>query len=97
MWYKHREAACMRKYVGDFSICSVCRTDFRTRGRLIRHLLERRVRSKRRRDTRHDLFLASNPPLIEDSIRKDLEARDMKVAKIFRKAGHVHAMCPNVL
>ena len=48
MWSKHKVKASFRNKVGDISVCPVFHTQFHTRQRLIKHLLEKRVRAKNR-------------------------------------------------
>ena len=47
-WAKHRQRGSIRQNVGNISACPVCKNEFFSRARLIKHLLERRVRSKTR-------------------------------------------------
>ena len=47
-WSKHGVKNDIRAYIGDISSCPVCKTQFHSRARLIKHLLERRVRAKSR-------------------------------------------------
>ena len=62
--------------------------DFVTRARLVKHLLERRVRSKARGESCQKAFLQTNPARTPSDIQHQLEARDAVQAKIDRKAGH---------
>ena len=73
----------------DISICPHCKSDFRSRGRLIQHLLKRRggISTKNRR-TCHDAFLSANPNPLEQTEIDRLSVRDREIARSFRKAGH---------
>eukprot|EP00973_Karenia_brevis_P016527 2263551-Karenia_brevis.AAC.1 len=67
MWAKHRKRDHIRMHIGDESKCQVCGVDFHCRARLIKHLSETRLRSKHRRMTCREEFLASNPTTIPES------------------------------
>ena len=54
----------------------------------MKHLSERRLRSKHRIATCQDLFLQSNPPRVAAHELLELENRDAATHKAFRRAGH---------
>mmetsp|Transcript_132726 Transcript_132726/g.264871 ORF Transcript_132726/g.264871 Transcript_132726/m.264871 type:complete len:539 (+) Transcript_132726:2-1618(+) len=87
-WKKHGVKSELRKYIGDHSDCPVCGVDFITRPRLIRHLSETRLRSKKRAKTCRDEFLNSHPLPIDQAVYDQLERRDADVLKKARAAGH---------
>ena len=45
-WAKHKVKSDVRTFIGDTTTCTICGTNFFTRNRLVKHLLERRSRSK---------------------------------------------------
>ena len=91
-WAKHRVKSSFREFIGDVSECPVCGVDFRTRARLVKHLSERRVRSKYRTTTCHDVFLRSDPARVPDDSLQKLESRDASQHKQARKAGHTNVL-----
>ena len=87
-WAKHRIKSDVRTFIGDTSKCVVCGTDFRSRARLVKHLLERRTRSTTRGTSCQEAFLSRDPaPVPYDKLR-ELEARDAAQYKAERKMGH---------
>ena len=88
MFFKHKAKSSVRKHIGDISVCPTCGSDFRSRARLIRHLLDKRVRSSRRSVSCQHAFLQSNPCTIPDHEYKRLEARDLMHARKHRKLGY---------
>ena len=87
-WSKHGVRSNIRQFVGEVSVCIICGTNFGSRARLIKHLLERRIRSKCRNVSCQQAFLDSNPSLVPGEILKDLELRDSKRASSARREGH---------
>jgi hypothetical protein len=87
-WSKHRLTSEFRKFVDDWSICPICKTDFHSRARLVKHLAERRQRAMSRKESCCHAFLASNPTEVDGSILHVLEARDRGIARSARLAGH---------
>ena len=49
LWFKHRVKNPIRSYIGDISVCPTCKSDFRTRARLIRHLVTNKSKSKNKK------------------------------------------------
>ena len=81
MWSKHKIKSSFRQFIGNTSVCPVCHTDFCTRARLIKHLADRRVRSRHREQTCQQAFLASDPELVPPDELAELErveAQDKK-------------------
>ena len=91
-WAKHRIRSDVRERIDDISECPVCRVDFTCRGRLIKHLLERRVRSKCRGRSCHDCFLELGWPCIDRDRFSQLEARDAKILAGLRRVGHTNLL-----
>ena len=91
-WSKHKLKAGVRNFLGDVSVCPICRTDFRSRIRLVKHMSERRVRAKNRPTTCQQVFLSSNPAPVPDVELQRLEARDKTRSKEVRKSGHSHEL-----
>jgi len=91
-WSKHRIKSSVRQYVGDISSCPICKVEFHTRSRLIKHLSERRVRAKGRTRTCQDLFLNSSPLLIPQSDFLELEKRDALILARSRRQGHTNVI-----
>ena len=87
-WAKRRITANVRTFIGDTSICAICGTDFFSRARLVKHLLERRVRSKTRGASCQAAFLQSNPAPVPATLLHELESRDAAAFKAERKEGH---------
>ena len=87
-WSKHRTRCNIRQVIGDISCCPVCKTDFFSRARLVKHLLEKRVRSRFRAASCRELFLRSNPEMVPADCVQFLETRDAAVAKAARREGH---------
>ena len=89
-WSKHRTRCNIRRFVGDISQCPVCGTEFFSRARLVKHLLEKRVRSKTRGHSCRERFLQQ--PMDELSLDEFslLESRDAVVAKAARRDGHTN-------
>ena len=91
-WAKHRVKTEIRKHIGDISQCSVCGVDFHSRERLIKHLSERRIRSKHRNATCNDIFLDLSPPLVPESLLLQLETRDGQFRRSARRSEHRHVI-----
>ena len=87
-WSKHGVRCSIREYIGDISICMACHTDFKSRARLVKHLLEKRIRSTTRGISCRDAFVRSSPAKIEHGLFCSLEARDAQVAQACRLKGH---------
>jgi len=87
-WATHKMKAPFRRCIGDTSECPVCKTDFITRARLIKHLSERRVRSAKRRKTCRDELMKRKPPDIPHHEYEALEAIGSYDAKKARREGH---------
>lgn len=91
-WAKHGTKSDIRTYVGDISLCPICKTDFVSRARLIKHLSERRARAKHRRTTCRQAFMSSVTYRVTDGILLKLESRDKNMYRCARKAGHMHVI-----
>ena len=78
------------KFVGDTTLCSVGKANFITTLRLFSHLGDGRVRSKTRKVSCHDAFLASGLALIHDSEAERLAIRDRVERQRAVKTGHTH-------
>ena len=87
-WSKHGVRSDIRQFVGDISVCPICGTNFLSRARLIKHLLERRVRSKFRKVSCQQAFLDLSPSVVPSEILKGLELSDSKLANSARREGH---------
>ena len=87
-WSKHGTRSGIRQLVGDTCVCPVCGTDFKTRARLIKHLLERRVRSKCRKVSCQSVFLGLKHKVVPADVLAGLEARSAVCASASRKEGH---------
>ena len=95
-WSKHKTRCCIRQFVGDISKCPVCETDFLSRARLVKHILEQRVRSKTRGASCRTLYLQGPLTLVPSERLMRLESRDAGLAKSSRRLGHtsLHADRP---
>ena len=87
-WSKHRERCEVRRFIGNISQCPICYTDFVTRPRLVKHLLENRVRSVTRGISCRHAFIAGSPKVIPQDLFELLETRDAATAKADRRNGH---------
>ena len=91
-WAKHRVKSGVRDFVGNISVCPICSTDFCSRARLVKHLSERRIRSKLRTVTCQQAFLRSQPQMVNGNERSLLEARDADTFRKARKEGHTNVI-----
>ena len=91
-WFKHGIKSGWRKYVGDISVCPCCKTDFHTRARLIKHLAERRVRSRHRTQTCQEMLMELRPPIISEDALQLLETCDAEVLASARHRGHTNVL-----
>ena len=89
-WSKHRIKNSVRQYIGDVSCCPICKVDFHSRARLIKHLSERRVRAKHRLVTCQESLLNSNLLAIPWEVYQELEQRDAQIFAKSRKLGHTN-------
>ena len=89
-WTKHKAPCNVRMHVADVSCCPICDVEFWSRPRLIKHLLETRVRSKNRSSSCRELLIKSCPPLVDKELLCTLEARDREELRKARKDGHSH-------
>ena len=80
---------CVCVYI---SHCPVCKVEFHSRSRLIKHLLEARVRSKTRLESCRDAFLNANPARVGRDEFARLEAEDVQLTRKARKMGHSHVL-----
>ena len=60
--------------------------------RLVKHLLETRVRAKSRTESCQAVFLRSNPPFVPEDELSALEAQDSKASREAREDGHHHVI-----
>eukprot|EP00973_Karenia_brevis_P006048 822141-Karenia_brevis.AAC.1 len=98
--HKRMKHKCMSRIcdlVPDISVCPVCGTDFIERPRLISHLSDARVRSRKRGTSCHDVFLKSMPPPLSAVEKARLRAKSAADLKKARRSGHTHVMasCPS--
>ena len=91
-WSLHRKKSNIRMFVPDTCICPICQTNFHTRNRLVKHLMENRVRSKHRSTTCGQDFMAQNPSPVPESKLQEIEARDAAERKSARKEGHSNVL-----
>ena len=91
-WAKHKVKCDVRSFIGNVTMCAVCGTDFHTRARLVKHLLERRVRSKSRGVSCQAAFMASNPTRVPVDLLSRLEESDAAQHKSNRLAGHTNVI-----
>jgi len=91
-WKVHRIKSDIRPKIADISVCPVCRTDYHSRARLIKHLLEKRIRSKTRGYSCHQVFLqrSARMPEVPKETLAALEARDARMYKEARQQGHTN-------
>ena len=78
------------RLVGDVSVCPVCKTDFRTRTRLMAHLSETRVRSVTRGVSCNALFLASKTAAVDGIALVKLHKVHCNAIKAASIDGHTH-------
>ena len=91
-WHKHKMRSPIRNYVGDVSECPVCGVDFRSRTRLIKHLMETRVRSRHRTKTCREEFLLLNPKEIPTEVLDRLEKWSAEEIQQARQEGHTNVL-----
>ena len=89
---EHKIKCDVCAFIGDMSICRVCGTDFGTRARLVKYLLERRVRSKARGKSCQEAFLQLSPAPVPLDILRQLEMCDAERIKADRKDGHTNVI-----
>jgi len=89
-WKVHGIKSDVRSKVADISVCPICHTDYHCRARLIKHLLEKRIRSKTRGYSCHQKFLerSARMPDVPKETLMALEARDAQMYREARKQGH---------
>ena len=80
----------IREYVGDESQCRVCGTEFHTRDRLLKHLSERRLRSKHRTETCAEIWVRDHAKRVAPKELEALEAEVSLARKRARREGHRH-------
>ena len=90
MWSKHRVKNPIRRMIGDESQCQICGMEFGCRARLVKHLLERRVRSTTRNKSCQEQFFALGRPLVSEDLYSRLEEQDAAMMKKARAAGHTN-------
>ena len=78
--------------VGDFSICPICGTDFRSRIRLIAHLSETRIRSKYMPSNCRHEFLARAPKTLDPAVTERLNKIDRAARHVAVKQGRSHVI-----
>ena len=59
-WYKHKAGANIRNHIADISVCPICKLNFRSRGRLIQHLMKCKGNPAKKHRSCQDLFMSSN-------------------------------------
>ena len=85
----HKLVSPVKAYIGDITVCPKCGTNFKSRLRLISHLLDRR------RGTCQSFVIESLPKVPEATYRS-LELRDNALLSAARKSGHSHALAVDV-
>ena len=78
--------------VPDISICPMCKVDFNVRVRLISHLSDKRIRSKRCGPNYHSEFLKSRPPSVPEVAKSKLRGEQAKASSDAGYAGHTHVL-----
>ena len=89
-WSAQRTHSNIRDLVPDTSKCPICETDYFSRSRLIKHLLEKRVRSKNRAKSCRQEFIDSNPTPVDPEILADSERQGFHEGKAARISGHTN-------
>ena len=84
----HGRMSDFRVKIGNISRCPVCETEFYTRSRLLRHLSERRVRSKARGEPCQTALLRLQLPDVPNEEFQKLEAEDASTRRSYRRGGH---------
>ena len=87
-WSKHGIRSKILQLVDDETCCPVCDTECYSCARLVKHLLEKRVRSRTRGVSCRDQFLLSRSKRIPTERVNILDQRDANVAKAARRKGH---------
>ena len=85
----HNAVHPVKAFIGDITVCPKCGTNFKSRLRLISHLLDRR------RGTCQSFVIESLPKVPEATYRS-LELRDNALLSAARKSGHSHALAVDV-
>ena len=86
-WAKHRIKCDVSKFIGHVTRCPACQVEFHERVRLIRHLSERRIRSKHRTETCSQVILSNAfAPVSAPNLYK-LELKDAEKRKQARRMG----------
>ena len=88
----YRERAVISRFIADVTVCPVCLTNFHSRVRLLCHLGDERIRSKKRMTTCNAVFSASNPNPIPLALLTELSCRDRTVRSAASKSGHTHEL-----
>ena len=88
----HKRTSPLNELVPDTSVCPVCHVNFVQRARLLSHLSDKRIRSKKRGMCCHIEFMRTNPQPLEPKIVNELRTEQASVLRHARKAGHTHAM-----
>ena len=91
-WAAHKKICNIRMHVADISCCPSSKVDFWSRPRLIKHLLETRIRSKHRTQSCRDHFMMHLPRVVDRETFDMLEARDREALRKARKDGHSHIL-----
>ena len=89
-WSKHKLRCNIREFVSDISRCPVCCTEFFSRARLLKHLLDKRVRSSIRGALCRAWFLRRSLKSVPPERLIELDARDAAAVKTSRRQGHTN-------
>ena len=87
---KHDQVSLVNRTIPDIAVCPICNTNYHTRGRLVAHLSETRVRSQVRSTNCRTQFLALGWPILPASQLASFNERRNASARRMRKAGHTH-------
>ena len=89
---KHGQRSDFVQFVGDITRCPVCLTEYHSRVRLLNHLGDRRIRSKTRGVSCHDMFLSANPAPVSNEILTELLGKDRASRRDARNLGRTHEL-----
>ena len=81
----HKRTLRIKSFIDDSGVCPICRTNFRERYRVVRHV------SDRRRPACRMQILASCPMLASEQVAA-WEARDRERLRLARRAGSTHIL-----